>query len=345
MHHRRKSPTMIDIARRTGVFPMTVSRAFKQEGTINEKTRQTILRAAEEIGYVLDSNAASLRSQRSGFVAVTIPSLNNANFADTVKGISDGLATRGLQTLLASTDYDVNEEERLIEQLLRRKPDAIAVTGGKHTARTRRLLLGAGIPVIETWDLPQRPIGHSVGFSNSLAARKMVKYFYRAGYRRIAFIGGDKNRDPRGHKRRMGFISALQEYGLEIHRLVNAGAPPVSMSAGAAAMARLLQKFPDTQAVLCVSDLSAFGALTECARQGIRVPADMAIAGFGNYEISAICVPRLTTVNPFARKIGEQTARLILRYLDDPSSLDTPCHICFEPELIVRETAAISLTP
>jgi len=333
---------MADIARRTGVSPMTVSRAFKQKGTINSRTREAILQAAEEIGYVFDSNAAGLRSQRSGFVAVTIPSINNANFADTVRGISDGLAVHGMQVLLASTDYDMNEEERLIEQLLRRKPDAIVVTGGKHNPRTRKLLITSGIPVIETWDLPREPLGHVIGFSNSLAAQKMVEYFYTLGYRQIAFIGGDGNRDTRGTDQRMGFINALEEHGLDATRLIDAGMPPVSMCEGAGAMVRLLEKFPDTEAVLCVSDLSAFGALTECIRRGINIPADIAIAGFGNYEIGTVCVPRMTTINPFAREIGDQTAELIAGYLDSPQNLDIPRCICFEPELIIRET---TITP
>ena len=165
---------MADVARVAGVSPMTVSRAFKADSSVSEATREAILKAADELGYVFDSTASSLRSQRTDFVAVTIPSINNANFADTVRGLSDGLKARGLQILLGTTDYDMAEEERLIEQLLRRRPEAIVVTGGKHTARARRMLENAGIPVIETWDLPETPIGHVVGFSNAEAVKGMV---------------------------------------------------------------------------------------------------------------------------------------------------------------------------
>lgn len=165
MTQARKAPTMADVARIAGVSPMTVSRAFKRDTSVSEATREAILKAAEEIGYVFDSAASSLRSQRTDFVAVTIPSINNANFAETLRGLTEGLKARGLQILLGYTDYDIHEEERLIEQLLRRRPEAIVVTGGKHTPRSRRLLENAGIPVVETWDLPEAPIGHVVGFS------------------------------------------------------------------------------------------------------------------------------------------------------------------------------------
>jgi LacI family gluconate utilization system Gnt-I transcriptional repressor len=275
-----------------------------------------------------------LRSQRTDFIAVTIPSLNNANFADTVGALSDGLKDRGLQILLGYTNYDIHEEERLVEQLLRRRPEAIVVTGGRHTDRTRRLLGNAGIPVIETWDLPDAPIGHVVGFSNAAAVQGMVDHFVARGLTRIAFIGGDADRDTRGTDRRAGFIAAMQRHGLDATRLIAAGVPPISMREGADAMGRLLDTLPDTEAVICVSDLSAFGALTECQRRNVPVPGRISIAGFGEYEIGAVSVPPLSTINPFPRTIGTRTAALILNVLDGQQP--TPARIEITPELLIR---------
>jgi LacI family gluconate utilization system Gnt-I transcriptional repressor len=328
---------MADVARIAGVSPMTVSRAFKRDTSVSEATREAILKAAEEIGYVFDSAASSLRSQRTDFVAVTIPSINNANFAETLRGLSEGLKDRGLQILLGYTDYDIHEEERLVEQLLRRRPEAIVVTGGKHTPRTRRLLENAGIPVVETWDLPEAPIGHVVGFSNAVAVRGMVDHFVTRGLKRIAFIGGDADRDTRGTDRREGFVAAMQGHGLDATRLIAAGAPPISMREGADAMGRLLDTLPDTQAVICVSDLSAFGALTECQRRGVRVPEDIWIAGFGDYEIAEVSVPALTTINPYPREIGARTASLILDVLDGRQIGSATVRIA--PELMIRASS------
>jgi LacI family gluconate utilization system Gnt-I transcriptional repressor len=325
---------MADVARVAGVSPMTVSRAFKQDTSVSEATRGAILKVAEDLGYVFDSTASNLRSQRTNFVAVTIPSINNANFADTVGGLSDGLKERGLQILLGYTNYDIVEEERLIEQLLRRRPEAIVVTGGRHTERARRLLENAGIPVIETWDLPEAPLGHVVGFSNADAVRGMVDHFVARGVTRIAFIGGDADRDTRGTDRRSGFIAAMRAHGLDASRLIAAGAPPISMREGADAMGRLLASLPDTQAVICVSDLSAFGALTECQRRGVDVPGRISIAGFGDYEIGAVSVPTLTTINPFPRDIGARAAGLIVDLFSGAQT--GPARIEIEPELLVR---------
>lgn len=335
MSQIRKPPTMADIARVTGVSPMTVSRAFKTDSLISKETREAILQAAEELGYVFDSTASNLRSQKTDFVAVTIPSLNNANFADTVGGLSETLAARNMQILLGYTNYDMAEEERLIEQLLRRKPQAIVVTGGKHTARGRKLLENAHIPVIETWDAPAEPIGHFVGFSNAGVVRDMVDHFVRMGYSRIAFIGGDVGRDTRGSDRRHGFLEAMKAHGLDTSRLIAAGPPPISMREGANAMARLLAEFPDTEAVICVSDLSAYGALTECQRRGIAVPEQIAIGGFGAYEIGNICVPTLTTIDAHAREIGRRTGALLIDILDGKEEVGD---VLIKPELIVRES-------
>ena len=333
----RKPPTMADVAKATGVSPMTVSRAFKHDSSVSETTREAILKAAEDLGYVFDATASTLRSQKTNFVAVTIPSINNANFAETVGGLTEGLKARGLQILLGNTEYDIHEEERLIEQLLRRRPEAIVVTGGKHTDRSRRLLANAGIPVIETWDLPSDPLGHVVGFSNADAVRDMVDHFVAQGYTRIAFIGGDADRDTRGTDRRAGFIAAMQAHGLDTSRLIAAGAPPISMREGADAMAQLLTTLPDTEAVICVSDLSAFGALSECQRRGIAVPQQIAIAGFGDYEIGAVCVPSLTTIDPHPREIGAQTAALILAVLDGRQT--ETAKIILPPVLVRRESS------
>lgn len=332
----RKTPTMADVARLAGVSPMTVSRAFKTDSSVSDATRDAIRKAADDLGYVFDSTASSLRSQRTDFVAVTIPSINNANFAETLRGLAEGLKPRGLQILLGYTDYDMAEEERLIEQLLRRRPEAVVVTGGRHTPRCRRMLENAGIPVIETWDLPEDPIGHVVGFSNAAAVREMVDHFVACGLTRIAFIGGDTTRDTRGADRRAGFIAAMQARGLDAGRLVAAGAPPISMREGAMAMGRLLDTLPDTEAVICVSDLSAFGALTECQRRGVAVPGRLWIAGFGDYEIAGIAVPSLTTINPFPREIGSCTAELILRVLD--GTQENSARIAITPRLLIRQS-------
>jgi LacI family gluconate utilization system Gnt-I transcriptional repressor len=95
------------------------------------------------------------------------------------------------------------------------------------------------------------------------------------------------------------------------------GVPPITMQQGAQAIVSMLERWPDTDVALCVSDLSAFGALMECKRRGMRVPQDIAIAGFGDYEISSICHPRITTINVDCYGIGKQAAARLLDALQN----------------------------
>jgi LacI family gluconate utilization system Gnt-I transcriptional repressor len=174
------------------------------------------------------------------------------------------------------------------------------------------MLENAGIPVIETWDLPANPIDQVVGFSNEEAMRLLIKTMAGRGYRKFGFIGGTTTRDSRGEQRRNGFIRALQELGLPPGRIASVGVPPITMEQGRHAVAYLLERWPDTEIIACVSDLSAFGALMECKRRGLTVPEDIAIAGFGDYEVAAFSYPGITTVNVDCYGIGKQAAlRLI----------------------------------
>ncbi len=335
MPGRKRPPTMADVAHLAGVSPMTVSRAFREEASVKQETRRKIREAAESLGYVLDSTAAGLSSRKTGFVAATIPSINNANFADSLRGLTEGLAETGMQILLGYTDYDVAEEERLIEQMLRRRPEAVVVTGGAHSDRCRRLLANAAVPVVEIWDQPEEPLGAVVGFSNAGAASLMVDHFVEQGYRNIGFIGGDSSRDTRGLDRRRGFLRALREHGLSDERVLAYGMPPITMAQGAEAIEALRARWPETEAVMCVSDLSAFGALSACQRLGLKVPGDIAIAGFGAYDIAEHANPPITTIDVSAREIGARAAALIIDLLEAEQSSDLSL-VEIEPKLLAR---------
>lgn len=307
---------MADVAERAGVSTMTVSRAFRKGGSISAETRDRIKSVADELGYVLDQAAGTLSSKRSGFVAALVPSLNNSNFADTARGITDAIVDAGLQLLLAYTDYSVEKEEKLLETMLMRRPEGIILTGGRHTDRSRRRLTAAGIPVIETWDVPDAPIDHVVGFSNAAATEALVYHLNERGYRQIGFIGGTSNRDTRGADRRLGYARAIDALGLPRGLVISFGKPPISMQQGGEAITQLVARWPDVDAVVCVSDLSAFGALMECNRRGWAVPGRIALAGFGDFEIASSSSPRLTTVFVDAYGIGHGAGELILRAIE-----------------------------
>lgn len=331
---------MSDVARLAGVSKMTVSRVLAGHSVAAE-TRARVCAAIDQLGYVADAAAGALSSGRSEFVAVLVPSLSSSNFSDTVRGLTDALEPEGLQLLLGDTDYDLEREERLVRSMLRHQPRCIALTGAQHTDATRKVLERSAIPVVEMWDLPTRPIDTAVGFSNVRAARAMVRHLAERGYRRIGFLGGASELDRRGLDRLKGYQAEIKALRLGEPRVVRLGESPITMSHGGPAMAALLAQWPDTDAVMCVSDMSAFGAIMECHRRGLSVPADIAVAGFGNFEVAACCHPAITTVSVDAYGIGLRTGEALLAALqarDSGEPVDSQS-IRIDYTIVARESA------
>jgi len=328
--------TMRDVAEAVGVSPMTVSRAFKDDRSVNEKTRTRIRRAADELGYVYDSTATAFRTQKSGFVAVTLPSINNANFADTFRGLSEAMDGSGMQLLLGATNYRVEKEEELVRQLLTRNPEALVLTGGDHTQATRDLVSARGLPVVEMWDLPGEPLGHSVGFSNAEAMALVVGHLAETGRRKLAFVGASEGADSRGAERRAGAAAAATHLGLPDMAFIDAGAAPISMRHGAASIKAMGDAIRAFDALVCVSDPVAFGALSACRRLGLRVPDDIAITGFGQFEVALVSEPQITTVDVGARRIGEAVAALLDALFGGD---DAPERVEIAPQLVLGGTS------
>ncbi|AIO37460.1 transcriptional regulator, LacI family [Burkholderia cenocepacia] len=331
---------MSDVARLAGVSKMTVSRVLAGH-SVAADTRERVCRAIDQLGYVADAAAGALSSGRSEFVAVLVPSLSSSNFSDTVRGLTDALEPHGLQLLLGDTDYDLEREERLVRSMLRHQPRCVALTGAQHTDATRKLLARSSIPVVEMWDLPTRPIDTAVGFSNVRAARAMVRHLAERGYRRIGFLGGASELDRRGLDRLKGYQAEIKALGLGAPRVVRLGDSPITMSHGGPAMAAMLEQWPDIDAVMCVSDMSAFGAIMECHRRGLSVPTDVAVAGFGNFEVASCCHPTITTVSVDAYGIGRHTGEALLAALqarDDGEPFDSRS-IRIDYTIVARESA------
>lgn len=335
-----KAPTMADVAKKAGVSTMTVSRALKPDSYIKQDTREKILKAVDELGYVMDTTAAGLSSRKTGFVAMIIPSINNANFAQTVRGVTETLESSRLQLLLAHTNYSVDEEEKLVAQLLARRPEAMILTGQRHTERCRRLLENADIPVIETWDEPLHPIGFSVGFSHAQAASLSLEHLQQQGCKKIAFLGGDNESDSRGFARRHGYIKAMQEQG-QTPILIDLGEPPVTMENGAQAYQKFAADFPDCDGVICVSDLLAFGFLSAAKRAGKTIPDDFMIAGFGDYDLAAITIPSITTIAVQPKTIGKIAAQKAIELMEGEGTSNKE-HLSVRIELVARETTGNS---
>jgi LacI family gluconate utilization system Gnt-I transcriptional repressor len=340
-------PTIRDVSLLAGVSRMTVSRVMRNPDTVLPATRERVSKAISDLGYVPDRAAGSLHTRRTGFIALMLPTLTNANFSAVAHGLTDELRVADYDLLIAYTDYSHAEEERQLRNLLARRPEAIVVTGPVHRREAARMLLAADVPVIEIADLPSRPIDHVVGFSNYQAGRTAARYLIEKGFKRIAAVASSSSQDGevidhRGEERIRGFEDELRLSGIPTDLTVRHDKAPVSYGHGAAAAGILLARKPAIEAVFAVSDLSAVGIVMECARRGVRVPEDISIIGFGDFEIGREINPPLTTIHVDFRALGQRTGQIILELLSGDKA-KTPRIV--DVGLKVLERASVAAAP
>ncbi len=314
--HRKA--TIRDVSRLARVSRMTVSRCFSHPELVLPQTRERVAQAVKSLSYVPDRAAGSLTTRRSGFIALILPTLTNSNFAAVAHGLTEVLRPANYQLLVGYTSYSIGEEERQIEQMLARRPEAIIVTGEHHSRHCTSLLMSAGVPVVELADLPSRPIDFAIGFSNGEVGRVAAEHLISLGYRNIGVIGASRvadNVDFRGEARLASFEEALKAARLRTDLVLRHGEPPVSYAHGAAGLSILLEREPKLEAVFAISDLAAVGVMMECQRRGIGIPRQLAVMGFGDFDIAAEMVPPLTTVGVDFDELGRKTGTLVVNLL------------------------------
>lgn len=329
------APTLIDVARVAGVSPITVSRALGRPEVVTDATRKRVLEAVRATGYVPNLAAGSLASSRSRLVAIFLPTIANSIFADTVQALTDHLAAVGYQTLLGLTGYRPEQEEALLEAVLGRRPDGIVLTGTEHTQASRERLARVGIPLVEAWDLCERPLDMLVGFSHEAVGQAVATYLLGKGYRRVSVVGID---DPRGLRRYRSLVAAL-EGRLEAPVSAQLLPAPATLAVGREGLARLLQVGAAGEVVVCSSDTLAQGVMAEAASRGLRVPEDLAVMGFGDLSSAAHTHPPLSTVRVDGARIGRAIAEALLARIAEPASGRQPLRLDVGFELIERSSA------
>ena len=305
--------TLTEVAAHAGVSPQTVSRSLRSPELVSAATLERVRRSIEATGYVLNRAASNLASNRSNTVAAVIPSISASVFADSLHGLEEVLSSAGYHLFIGSTDYEPAHEDEIVGALIGRRPDGFFIVGTAHTPRTRAMLAGANVPVVEAWDLTDDPIDSVVGFSNSDAIRALVQFVLDRGYRHPTFAGSLRDGDFRAVARRTSFEQSVAELlpGEPI-RVLDSGAPRVDYETGGRLLHETLERHPETDVLMFASDVFAAGAILEAVKRGIEVPGRIAITGFGDFDIAPHLTPPLTTVAVPSRGIGTIAGELLL---------------------------------
>ncbi|WP_354040608.1 LacI family DNA-binding transcriptional regulator [Devosia sp. UYZn731] len=320
------------VAELAGVSPQTVSRVLGHPELVTEVTRLKVQAAIDQLNYIPNGAARNLASNSSRMVAVIIPTLASSAYSAHVNNVMALLDERGISVLIGNSEYSMQREEQLVQSLLERRPQGFIMTGLQHTQRASDLLRSSGVPVVETWDTDAAPIDLCVGFSNINAGADVGRLMVARGAKKIAFVGGNRDQDSRSDRRFRGLQSVVEAAGLAAPVRVELPMP-MRTTDGITGLDQVLELEPMTDAILFSADNLALAALLECRRRGIDVPHQLAICGFGDYDLSALVTPSLTTVRIQPEVMGRRAAAMILASLEGQVQEST---VTLEHQLIRR---------
>lgn len=309
-----KNVTLREVAKEAGVSVITASRALGNPEVVSEATIERVRLAVQKTGYIPNLLAGGLKSQRSMTVAALVPVISVPQFLPTVQVLTEELDRAGYQLILGQTGYDRSREAKLLDTMISRRVDGIVVAGLLGASAPGEQIRRLGIPVVETWDITERPLDMVVGFSLLKVGSAVAGYFLEKGWKRVGIATAN---DERAMRRRDGFLSV---FGREVPTAVVPA--PSSVELGRRACRELLEKNPGLQAIFCSSDALGEGVLIEARVRGLRVPEDLAICGFGDADFSAHLQPSLTSVRVDGAGIGRHAARMLLERLQGGSGGD-----------------------
>lgn len=304
-----------DIAKAAGVSKMTVSRVLRGGTGFSDDTRDRVVKVAERLGYVPNKLAAAFGSYHaSTLVGMCVPRLTSGLFAHVLDGVDRALSRLGYQLMIGANNHSTAEEEAWVRQIASWRPAGLILSGRNHTTATVDLLRQVAVPVVEIWDLTTSPIDMSVGFSHYDCGVEMAQFLLRRGRRRAGYVGALARADVMGQARLEGFQAVLAQAGAPlVDREVLLDMP--GFYAGYYGLEVLLARTPDLDVVYFHNDDMAVGGLAYAQANGIRVPEDLGIAGWGGMEAASILPRRLTTTVVPTTAIGEAAAEALVARL------------------------------
>ncbi|BCJ69335.1 LacI family DNA-binding transcriptional regulator [Polymorphospora rubra] len=328
-----------EVARRAGVSLGTVSNVLNRPNSVAPATRQRVLDAIAELGYVRNDSARQLRAGQSRTVAIVVLDVANPFFTDVVHGAEQVIEEAGAMLIVCNSGEDSARERRHLELLEEQRVRGVLITPVAHGVQPNlERLHNRGIPVV----LVDRGSGQasrcSVAVDDLLGGRLAMEHLLDQGHRRIAYAGGPFS-IPQVADRHAGAAAALTERAVatELH-VASTGSLTVAAGRRAAEELLTLPAGHRPTAVICANDLIALGVLQQLTERGLRVPDDVAIVGYDDIEFAGAAAVPLSSVRQPREQLG-RTAALLLLEEAEADLVHRHRHVVFQPELVVRRSS------
>jgi LacI family transcriptional regulator len=326
-----------EVARHAGVSIGTVSNVLNRPDLVAPATRQRVLDAIGQLGYVRNDSARQLRAGRSRTVAIVVLDVANPFFADVVHGAEMEAEESGVVVVVCNSGEDPVRERRHLEILEEQRVQGVLITPVHDGPDSRlELLISRGTPVV----LVDRGSGHhnrcSVAVDDVLGGRLAGAHLLELGHTRIAYVGGPFSIQQVAD-RHAGVAGAIGADG--DLRVVETASLSVAAGRRAAGEIADLPAGQRPTAVFCANDLLALGVLQEMSLRGLRVPRDIAIVGYDDIEFASAAAVPLSSVRQPREQLGRTATQLLLEEVNDRSR-HRHRHVVFQPELVVRDSSS-----
>jgi LacI family transcriptional regulator len=335
---RKRNITIRDVADLVGVHHSTVSRALSPDK--REKISAAVVKkveaAAKELGYYPNIVASSLKQNRSFAVGVLIPDLMNPMFPPIIRGNKDTVEALGYTVITANTDDEKEKAEGALRMMLGRSIDGVIIATAQRTDPIVDECNKHEIPFV----LVNRTVDHqgvnAVVVDDELGIRSVLDHLLGLGHKRIAHIAGPQHSSTGFHRARV-----MSEYLISKDLPADIVGPTsrFTIDEGRRAFRELISAGADFSAVVAANDLLALGCLEAMQEMGIRVPEDMSITGYDDFQFLDRMNPALTTVMVPKYDMGAEAASILLEMMDGEVQL--PAVVKMKPQLILRGSTAI----
>lgn len=312
--------TIKAVADYAGVSVATVSRVMNKSGYVSQELEMRVLEAMAALNFRPSALAQGLRNQRTMTVGILIPQIDQPFFSALTFVIEKTLFASGYRALICSAEENLEKENTYVEMLLRQRVDGVVVAPTGQSAEHVTRFVERKVPVVLVdRDLPELTGINRVMVDNYQGAHDGIRYLTELGHRRIAIVTASLYGESL-QSRLKGAQQALKDFGIALDPEMVIVETRPDFEVGFTAGKRLLELTPRPTAIFALTDMMAVGVIHAVAKAGLKVPDDVSVIGFDNIPLAAYTMPELTTIAQPIEQIGEATAGMLLRHMEDGSA-------------------------